>query len=254
MRIVVTGSSGSLGGAVIAKAVAAGHEVVATSRRAPRSLPAGVVHRAADVTTGEGLAAALAGATAVIDATNAFQRAREVLVGGTRRVLEAARTAGVRHFIGVSIVGIDDAPFDYYRVKVDQEQVIALGLVPWTLVRATQFHDLLGRMSGGRLGVVVAPRGARVQPIDVREVAAALVAASGGQPTGRLPDMGGPQVLDWPTAVRAWKRAARLRRWVVAMPVPGARGRFLRGGGLCCPDRAVGTVTFAAWLREHYPA
>lgn len=254
MRLVVTGASGSLGGAAIVSARAVGHEVVATSRRAPPSLPAGVVHRAADVTTGDGLAAALAGAEVVIDATNALTGARAVLVDGTRRLLEAARAAGIRHFVGASIVGIDDAPTEYYRLKVEQEKVIAAGGVPWTLLRATQFHDLLGRLSRGRLGVALAPRGARIQPIDVREVAAALVAAATGEPAGRLPDMGGPEVLDWATAARAWARAARVRRWIVAVPVPGELGRFLRAGGLLCPDRAVGKVTFAAWLRERYPA
>lgn len=253
MQIVVTGGSGSLGGAVIGKAIAAGHDVVAVSRHPPRALPAGARHAAVDVTTGVGLAAAMAGADVVIDGTNAMRDARAVLVDGTRRVLDAAKAAGVKHFVGISIVGIDDAPYDYYRIKVEQERVITDGPVPWSLLRATQFHDLIPRMAVARLGIVPAPRGGKVQPIDVREVADVLVAAAGAAPAGRLPDVGGPEVLDIPTAMRGWVKAAGKRRWVVAVPLPGKLGRFLRRGGLCCPDRAVGKLTFGEWLRERYP-
>jgi uncharacterized protein YbjT (DUF2867 family) len=176
-----------------------------------------------------------------------------VLVDGTRRVLETAAAAGVKHFVGISIVGIDDAPLAYYRTKVAQEQVITSGPVPWTLQRATQFHDLIPKLAAGRLGVVVAPRGFELQPIDVREVARILVAAANGSPAGRLPDVGGPEVVSFADLARAWVRAAGKRRLVLSLPVPGASGRFFRSRALCVPDRRIGTLTFAQWLRETYP-
>jgi uncharacterized protein YbjT (DUF2867 family) len=254
VRIAVLGGSGVLGGAVTAKALAAGHAVVSVSRRPPTQLAAGATHVAADVTTGDGLATAFAGAEVVIDGTNAMAGAREVLVDGTRRVLEAAKTAGVRHFVGVSIVGIDDAPITYYRVKVEQEKVIEASPVPWSLLRATQFHDLIPKLAQGKLGIVIAPRGWILQPIDVREVASVLVAAAAGPPQQRMTDIGGPEIVKFADIARAWLRAAHKRRWVLSLPVPGATGRFLRAGKLCAPEHKVGTVTFAQWLAETYPA
>jgi uncharacterized protein YbjT (DUF2867 family) len=126
--------------------------------------------------------------------------------------------------------------------------------VPWSLVRATQFHDLVPRFVAGRFGVVVVPRGWKLQPIDVREVAAVLVAAAAGGPAGRLPDVAGPEVVEVVELARQWKRAARKRRLIVGVPLPGATGAFLRSGKMCRADRAVGTITFAAWLADRYRA
>ena len=244
MRIAVLGGTGTLGKAVVAAARAAGHEVRAVSRHG---------ETVADVTTGAGLAEAFAEVDAIVDGTNAMATAREVLVDGTRRVLEVAAAAGVRHFVGISIVGIDDAPLAYYQHKVVQEQVIEAGAVPWSILRATQFHDLVPRFATPRLGIVFAPRGAKLQPVEVRDVATHVLAVVAAGPSRRVPDVGGPEVRDLPELVRAYKRAAKLRRLVLAVPLPGKLGRFLRAGKLCNPARAVGTGTFETWLHEHYP-
>ncbi|HEY3595668.1 MAG TPA: NAD(P)H-binding protein [Polyangiaceae bacterium] len=250
MRILVLGGSGVLGRAVTAKAVAAGHTVVSASRRPPAKLPAAATAAVVDVTSGNGLAAALTGADAIIDGTNASRSARAVLVDGTRRTLEAARDAGVRHFVGISIVGIDGAPLPYYRVKVEQEKVIHASPVPWSLLRATQFHNLVVRYIRPKLGVVAIPRGWRLQPIDVREVASLLVQAAQSGPQGRLPDSGGPEVTDVVALAREWRRAHGQRSLIVSIPVPGKKGEYLRSGDMCTPHRAVGKITFAQWLAE----
>jgi uncharacterized protein YbjT (DUF2867 family) len=250
MKVAVLGGSGVLGGAVAAIAAAAGHDVITVSRRPPQL--AGIHHRVADVVTREGLAAAFAGADAIIDGTNATKHAREVLVDGTRNVLDAAHAAGVAHFVGISIVGIDDSPVAYYRVKVAQERAIADGPVPWSLLRATQFHDLIPRFARGRFGIVIAPCGWRLQPIDVREVAAILVDVAGTGPAKRLPDVGGPEIVPVIELARVWQRAAHVRRLNLHLPLPGVTGAYLRSGQMCTPARAVGTITFASWLGEHY--
>jgi uncharacterized protein YbjT (DUF2867 family) len=126
--------------------------------------------------------------------------------------------------------------------------------VPWTLIRATQFHDLIPRFAAGRFGVVAAPIGWSLQPIDVREVAAVLMTAAVQPAAGRLPDVGGPEILTFRELARAWHRAAGLRRLVVPVPVLGATGRFLRSGVMCTREHKVGTTTFAQWLAERYPS
>jgi len=240
VRIVVLGATGSLGRAVVDEAKARGHDVVGTSRKGAVKV---------DLTTGEGLAEALRGTAVVIDAVNDSSKgAHALLVDGTKRVLAAAKEARVGHYVGISIVGIDDAPFPYYRVKCEQEKVIEGAGVPWTLLRATQFHDLVPRMASSVF--VAAPMGWSWQPIDVRDVATMLVDAAASAPAKRLPDAAGPEVIPYADLVRRWAKAAGATRIVVPVPVPGAYGAYLRSGKMCSPDRAVGKRTYDAWLDE----
>ena len=104
-----------------------------------------------------------------------------------------------------------------------------------------------------RLGIVFAPRGFRLQPIDVREVAVVLAKAAGREPAQRLPDVGGPEIVPFADLAKRWLSAAKKRRLVLRVPVPGKTGAFLRADSLCTPDHAVGTLTFDQWLRERYP-
>src|SRR5262245_41544696 len=114
MKLVVTGGTGTLGQSILRLALGRGHSVVAVSRRTPETLPDGALHRAADVATGRGLAEAIAGADAIIDAANSMEQAGQpVLVDGTRRLLGMLPAAGVGHYIGVSIVGIDTSTAAY---------------------------------------------------------------------------------------------------------------------------------------------
>ena len=240
MRIVVLGATGRLGRAVVDDAKRRGHDVVGASRKGAVKV---------DLTTGEGLGEALRDAAVVIDAVNDSSKgAHALLVDGTKRVLAAAKQAGVGHYVGISIVGIDDAPVPYYRVKCEQEKVIEAADVPWTLLRATQFHDLVPRLA--RSVFVAAPMGWRWQPIDVREVAAMLVDAAEGAPAKRLPDVAGPEIIPYADLVRRWAKAAGATRIVVPMPVPGAFGAFLRSGKMCSPERGVGKRTYGEWLDE----
>ena len=171
---------------------------------------------------------------------------------GTRRLVQAARRAGDPHLVYVSIVGVDRIPLTYYRAKVDSERDVALSGLPWTTLRATQFHeftaDLLARLT--RLPVVPAPHGWRFQPVDVREVADRLVAAADVGPAGRLPDVGGPEVLTVADLAQAYLTATGRRRPVVPLPVPGRFSAAFRAGGNLSPDGRAAGQTFAAFRAE----
>ena len=248
MRIVVTGGTGVLGRAVAANARSCGHDVVTVSRREAPAVP-GIVHRRADLVTGDGLDAALAGADAVIDATNTMRGAKALLVGGTQRLLETAMRVRAKHVVMISIVGIDDAPIAYYRTKVEQERVIAASRAPWSLVRATQFHDLVAKFASGTGSFVFAPRRVPLQPVDVGEVAAHLVEIAGRAPAGRLPDFGGPEVRPFDELAAEWRRITKARRLVLPLPLFGKTASYLRRGGLCNPGAKCGRRTFGEWLR-----
>lgn len=249
MKVAVLGGTGTLGRPLIAALAERGHDVLALSRRAPRTLPAGAMHRRIDLTDGHGLEAALEGVEVVVDCSNSNPRnAGPVLVEGTKRLLPVGVAAGVRHHIGISIVGCDRVPLAYYDVKVEQEEAIAGGGLPWSLVRATQFHSLIGGVFAwtGRFGVIPTGR-ARLQPVDPRVVAKRLAAVVEEEPGGRLGDIAGPEVLTLSELARAWRRAGH-RALPLRIPMVGRIGHPLHEGALCAPDAAAGGSTFEEWL------
>ncbi|MCW3000811.1 MAG: NAD-dependent dehydratase [Conexibacter sp.] len=238
------GGTGTLGRQLVRVLSGRGHEVRALSRSAPEW--------PVDVRTGTGLDAALADCDVVVDAANgpASAKAADVLVEGTRHVLAAARAAGVGHHVCVSIVGCERVPMGYYRVKVAQEQAVAEGDVPWTVVRATQFHDLLGGLFAQVGRAHVLPTGAaRFQPIDVADAAGAIAdAAEAGPRRGHL-EVAGPEVLDLTALARTYRRLTGVHAVALPVPLPPRLGRALRAGALIAdhPDHH-GTRTFAQWL------
>lgn len=253
MRVAVVGGTGTLGAAVVARLVERGDEVLVLSRgsRGGASAPAGASHRRVDLTTGEGLGAALAGVDAVIDAANSQKQAGPVLVEGTRRLLEAEAGAGVGHHLAISIVGCDRVPMGYYEVKVEQERAVAAGAVPWSLLRATQFHPLVADMLAAAARWRLRPTGAaRVQPVDVGVVATRLADAVHAAPAGRLPDLGGPEVRTLSEMGRAWREAHGRRLLPLRVPSLGKLGHALRDGGLCDPAAATPGPTFEQWLAD----
>lgn len=205
MRIAIAGGTGTLGRYVVDELRERGHEVRALSRR---SLDFPV-----DLTTGAGLAEALDSCDVVVDAANASsgKRSAATLVAGSRRLLEAEQKAGVKHHVCVSIVGCDKVPMGYYAVKVQQEHVIASGDVPWSIVRAAQFYELIASALGtmGRWRVLPLPR-ARLQPVAAAEVAQAVADVAGGDARmGRI-KVAGPEIDDLRELARTWLADSQL--------------------------------------------
>lgn len=250
MKIAVVGGTGVLGAPIVAGLAARGGDVPILSRRPPRELPPGASHSSVDLTDGAGLDEALAGVEVVVDASNSSPRdAGPVLVEGTRRLLGAAAKAGVRHYVGVSIVGCERVPTGYYKVKVQQEEEIASGDVPWSLLRATQFHQLLDWAFGQAARLRLRPTGkARLQPIAAAVVAERLVEIAHREPAGRLPEIAGPEVQTLSELSAAWRRAKGRAALPVRLPSLGKIGRPAGEGALCNPEAAVGGPSFAEWL------
>lgn len=257
MDVAVIGGTGVLGRLVAAQLAARGDAVRLVSRTAPAAgspaaalVAAGAQHRAADLRSGEGLAAALAGVDAVVDASNDARAARQTLVEGGRRLLAAEAAAGVGHHVAISIVGCDRTPLGYYRAKTEQEQVVASGPVAWSLLRATQFHQLVdGLFAGAARAWLLPVSGARVQPIDPAVVAVRLADAAHAGPGGRLPDLGGPRVQTLAELAAAWRAGHAGRRLLrLPLPLPPRLGRALRDGALTTPDGAADGPDFAQWL------
>ena len=156
---------------------------------------------------------------------------RRTEVEGTRRLTVAGGTGRRPHLLYVSIVGVDRNPLPYYKAKLAAEAVIEAAELPHTILRATQFHSLLDGLLGrlARLPVLPVPRGVRFQPIDAGEVATRVVALVGAGPSGRAPDMGGPEVRGIDELARAWLRARGRSRRIVAFPIAGRAGVRVQG-------------------------
>jgi uncharacterized protein YbjT (DUF2867 family) len=248
--ILVTGGSGTLGRGVVARLLAGGHQVRVLSRQPrPVSVPAQVDWVTGELVSGQGLAAAVAG-TGVIVHCASDPRRRQVDIDGTRNLLGAARAVGTPHLLYISIVGIDRLPYRYYQAKLATERLIQASGLPWTILRATQFHQLLLLVARGlaRLPLVPVPAATSFQPIDAAEVAHRLAALAGGPPAGRVPDLGGPEVRTAADLLRAYLQATGRRRLVLAVQLPGAVFAGHRHGGHLAPDRAVGRRTWEQFL------
>lgn len=248
-QVLVTGATGTLGRRVVAAAASAGHTVYGLSR-AERAGSGPVQWRRGDLLAGTGVDDAVDGVSTIVHC--ATQGTRDKDVTSTANLVDAARRAGVAHLIYVSIVGIDKIPLPYYQTKLRVEQVLEGSDVGHTVLRATQFHDLITTTFAAQRfsPVLMALRGARFQPIDTRDVATRLVELIDAEPAGRAPDIGGPAIHAHAEMARMYRDAKGGRRPVVQIGLPGRIVATFRTGANCAPEHAVGTIGYADYLAE----
>ncbi|BCO99845.1 nucleotide-diphosphate-sugar epimerase [Mycobacterium intracellulare] len=198
-----------------------------------------------DVQTGAGLDAALDGVDTIVHC-----------VYPTENLVAAAKRAGSPHLLYVSIVGIDRVPFAFYRRMLANERTIAESRLPWTVLRATQFHDLIAFVLRvlAKPPVMALPSGLKFQPVDVRDVGERLAGLALGEPIGRAPDFGGPQARTLDDLARSYLGIAGRRRPMAPIRLPGKVFGGIRGGGLLTPEHAAGTITFEQYLEEQQAA
>ena len=255
-RVLVTGGTGTLGRELVPRLATAGHTVRIMSRRSGSSNAAGDVEWAqADLATGEGVEAAVQGVDTIVHAASSpFKKTEDVDIEGTRRLLKTAKTVGVSHFYYISIVGIEKIPTGYYKAKVAAEKVVEDSGVPWTILRATQFHPLLDTFLNTlfkRGPFLFLPGAAKFQLIDAGEVADHMVQTLAKGPSGRLPDIGGPQVQTAKEIAAAWKKVSGQSPITIPVPAMGPLAGFAKGFN-CCPENNAGTITWDQWLQTKY--
>jgi uncharacterized protein YbjT (DUF2867 family) len=244
MKIVVIGGTGALGSNVVKKLNADGHEAV------PASPDSGV-----DTITGEGLAEALAGADVVVDASNApawgDEEVLEFFQTSSRNLTAAAADAGIGHYVAMSIVGADRLPDSgYLRAKVAQERIVEEGLVPYTIVRATQFFEFISRIAdSSAAGDTIHLPPALFQPAAVAELAARVAEVAAGEPVNGVVEVAGPEPLPMDEAVRRVLAAAGDPRKVVSDPHAQYFGTELNNESLV-PDEGprLTATSFDDWL------
>ena len=246
MKIVVIGGTGLIGSNVVAMLQEQGHEAVAASPRL------GV-----NTLTGEGLAAALAGAAVVVDVSNAPSFEDQAVLAffqtSTRNLLAAEAAAGVGHHVALSIVGIDRSPDNgYFQAKIAQEQLIASGPIPYSIVRATQFFEFIDGIADAATmdnGVHIPP--VAFQPMAADDVAQAVARVAVDAPRNGRVEIAGPDRLRFDEVIRRRLQARSDARQVIADPrasyfgaVPGEQSLVPLGGA------QLGTIRFEDWLNQ----
>ena len=255
--ILVTGGTGTLGRLVVRHLRDAGCNVRVLSRRSHQSED-GIEFMTGDLATGEGIEPAVDGVETIVHCAGSAKGDEDK----TRNLVQAASGAGAPHLVYISVVGaerlpvvsgVDRAMFGYFASKRAAEKVIEDSGLPWTTLRATQFHDamLLMARQMAKLPVIPVPAGFRFQPVDAGEVAARLVELSLGKPSGLVPDMGGPRVYGVAELIRGYLRASkRRRRLILPVRLPGKAARAYRAGANLAPEQAVGRRTWEEFLAE----
>jgi uncharacterized protein YbjT (DUF2867 family) len=231
MKITVVGASGLIGTKVVDLLTAEGHDVVAASRAS------GV-----DVLTGDGLAEALNGADALVDVVNSpsFEDdpVMEFFTKSTTNLVDAAKRAGVGHYVCLSIVGADELPDSgYMRAKVVQEKVITESGIPYTVVRATQFAEFTDAITASMtVGDEVRVPDALIQPVAADKVAAEVARAAVAAPLGGIVNIGGPEKISFEQMARAVLADRAEDTTVVVDPQAHYFGTRLAERSLVTPD------------------
>ncbi|MER5555382.1 NAD(P)H-binding protein [Streptomyces sp. NPDC002793] len=245
MECAVLGGTGLIGSKVVRKLNAEGHRAV------PHSKSTGV-----DVVTGEGLDKAVADSDVIVNLTNSptfDEEAPAFFQQSMNNLLDTARKAAVRHFVVLSIVGVDQVPeLDYYRAKTLQEEILAAGTVPYSIVRATQFMEFVDAiLSWTSDGDTVRLPTTPIRPTAAEDVADAVAAVAVGTPVQGIHDVVGPEVFPLDELGRITLAARSDSRTVITDDTAGmfaaVRGDVLTGTG----DASPAPTRYAEWLASH---
>jgi uncharacterized protein YbjT (DUF2867 family) len=249
MRVAVVGATGRIGRRTVGALERSSHEIIAISRT-----------HGVDVHSGEGLDMALAGVDALIDASSSTATDDDEVIAfftrSTRNLLDAERQTGVQHHVLLSIVGLERFYGNAHcEGKRAQEELVRSGPVPWSIVRATQFHDyaeqvtLWNEQDGS---ATIAPL--LVQPVAPADVAQVLAEVATGHPQGRCPDLAGPETQDLVDLARRTRavHGTSIRlvpTWSGSLGVDMAGDVLLPG-----PGARIAQTTFDEWLAGETPS
>ncbi|WP_046472201.1 SDR family oxidoreductase [Allosalinactinospora lopnorensis] len=251
---LVTGGSGTLGRHVLRRLVEAGTEPHVVARRSAPGWSNGTTWFTVDLADGRGLDQALDGCRTVLHcASDTVRHTKDITQAGN--LLSAAARAGVEHIVYVSIVGIDRLPYGYYRTKLAVEELVEESGLGYTILRATQFHELLAWIlkALNRAPTVPVPARTYLQPIAAEEVAEQLVELVKGPPRKEILETGGPEVKSARELADIYLSVHHARARTAGIPIPGRIGSALRSGALLAPEHRYGRQTWRAFLTGESP-
>src|SRR5262245_36316484 len=244
MKIVVIGGTGLIGSKLVKKLGEHGHEAVAA---APSS---GV-----NSITGEGLAYALKGASAVVDVTNSPSWEDAAVLKffetSTRNLLASGAAAGVSHHVALSVVGTERLlESGFFRAKLAQESLVKASSIPYTIVRATQFFEFVTKIADfSTEGNQVRLPSALIQPMAADDIASAIARIAVSSPANGTVEIGGPEQFRLDELIRRDLAARKDPREVISEPHARYFGIRVSERTLVPNDDArLGETRFGDWL------
>lgn len=263
-KALITGGTGVLGTTLVRKFQQHQLDFLTISRKEKRiehytdvKIIPDLPWKRADLLTGEGLSAALHGINIVIHLASAPREKGEENpeITAMRQLVRACQANQIEHLIYISIVGVDKVPLPYYQAKRAAEQVLQQSGVPYTILRATQFHEfadfMIGQMMRYPIGLV--PKKFKVQPISLDATAEALLQIAQDKPQNQILNLGGREVLALGDMVKRWKQYRAIAKPVLNLPIVNPLMRTIATGGLTCPsNRAMDSITWENYLQRQY--
>ncbi|GAB3711645.1 NAD(P)H-binding protein [Spirosoma flavus] len=260
-KIVVIGGTGVLGTSVVSTLQQQKIDFIIGSRSRIKTDSYSTVNQSAslpwtriDLATGEGLTEALTGVDTVIHLASAPTKigGEPFEVVATRNLLKALRQSEVKHLIYSSIVGVDKVPFSYYQSKFAAEKLIQQQEIPYSILRATQFHDLVDffirRLLYLPIGFV--PKQLKFQPIHVDAVSTELYRLAQAGPQQAVLNLGGPQLFTLETMTQLWMKTHGVSKPLIPLPTIGRLMKSFEKGENTCTEKAVGSKTWEEYLQE----
>ncbi|MFJ4717374.1 SDR family oxidoreductase [Streptomyces sp. NPDC088785] len=250
--ILVTGGTGNLGRHVVPLLRANGRDVRVLSRHLHDNSE-GIEHFAVDLNNSDRLEDAIRGVDTILHLAGGPKGDDKI----TQNLIRAAKkVGGVQHIVHISVIGTDTMPLGWFRVQLEAEKAITESGIPWTMLRAAQFHDIVWSMAEkmSKMPVVPVP-GLQFQPVDSREVAARLVELTLNQPAGLVPALAGPKVYPLGDLLRSYLQSQGKRRPLMPMRMPGKAGKAYRAGeNLALKNNDTGKRTWEAFVAERAAA
>lgn len=247
MRILVTGSTGQLGSALLKQLKGLDYQVKITSRRKPKEVDFTWVY--SDLLFGEGLEEAVKDVDVIIHAaTSPTKNSKNIEVTGFEKLL--SKLQHIKLFIYPSIVGIDEIPFKYYRLKYKAEELLKNSSVPYTIARATQFHSFVESLllSKPFFKRYIIPGRIKFQSVDVNEFARYLIELVNKGPQGKLDDFCGPDIMTLREMAELKIRINNETNAILSIPFSGKLYNSLIEGKNTNPMQRRGIISYEEYL------
>ena len=253
-NILVTGGTGTLGSVLVNKLVEQNFRVGVLSSKENVKIPNGAKLFTGNLATGDGLHNAIKDVEVVIHCASDSKDFQNVDIAGTKNLLKAISNKA-HHLVYISIVGIDKSTFPYYSAKLQVEEMIQRSGIPYSIQRVTQFHNLvLFLIKSFKIEnqySFIIPDGMKFQSIDIRDVADKLAELAGGNPKGKLSDLGGPQILDVENMTETYLKSIKKENIKIKLQqVEGELYNVFKIGINLCPQNAGGKIMWEKFLSD----
>lgn len=250
MKILITGSTGHLGSFLLKQLSNSDYKVKLTSRRKP-DFSGNFEWVYSDLLTGDGLEEAVKDVEVIIHAaTSPMKNTKMVEVSGLAKLL--SKSQHIKNFIYPSIVGIEDIPMKYYSYKYEAEELLKNSFIPYSIVRATQFHSFVENLFLNKpiIGRYIVPKGMKFQSVDTGEFADHLIGFIDKGPQGRADDFGGPEIHSIKEMAEQKIKINNETNKVISFPLTGKLYKSFLIGKNTNENRKQGKITFEEFLKN----